>query len=452
MSKLASLWDGTIQPQIKTELPGPKTKALIEKDGRYLSPSYTRGYPLSIKSGYGAMVVDMDDNVFLDYCAGIAVCSTGHSHPEIVKTIREQSEKFLHMSGTDFYYTVMADLAEKLATTTPGSPDKKVFFGNSGTEANEAALKLARYHTGRKNFISFYRSFHGRTFGSMSVSASKAIQRKQFMPLVPGVFNAHYPYFYRDIFQSETPEACAQACLNYIEDYIFKMQTPPDEVAAFIVEPIQGEGGYVMPHSSFLLGLQQLARKHGILIIADEVQAGMGRTGQIWASQLYPGFEPDILTSAKGLASGMPLGACIARSEVMNWEPGCHATTFGGNPVSCAAALKTFELLETGLLDNVRVQGPYLKSRLQLLADRYDVIGEVRGEGLMLGIEIVTSKASRQKAPDLRNRIVDDCYYQGLLILGCGENSVRFSPPLIICEEQTDAAVAILERVLQKLS
>jgi 4-aminobutyrate aminotransferase len=452
MSKLASLWEGAIHPQIKTELPGPKTKALIEKDVRYLSPSYTRGYPLSIQYGYGAMVVDMDDNVFLDYCAGIAVCSTGHSHPEIVKTIREQSEKFLHMSGTDFYYTVMADLAEKLATTTPGSPDKKVFFGNSGTEANEAALKLARYHTGRKSFISFYRSFHGRTFGSMSVTASKSVQKSQFSPLVPGVYHAHYPYFYRDIFKSESPEACAQACLNYIEDYIFKMLVPAEEVAAFIVEPIQGEGGYVVPPASFMLGLQQLARKYGILIIADEVQAGMGRTGQLWASQLYPGFEPDIITSAKGLASGLPLGACIAKSQVMNWTPGTHATTFGGNPVSCAAALKTFELLEHGLLDNVRIQGSYLKARLQELAKRYDIIGDVRGEGLMLGLEIVESKASKVKAPDLRNDIVDACFYEGLLILGCGENSIRFSPPLIICEEQTDSAISIFERVLGKLT
>ena len=448
MNTMASVWEGAMQPQIRTELPGPKTKALIEKDHKYLSPSYTRGYPLSIQAGYGAMVVDMDDNVFLDYCAGIAVCSTGHSHPEIVKTIREQSEKFLHMSGTDFYYSVMADLAEKLATTTPGSPDKKVFFGNSGTEANEAALKLARYHTGRTSFISFFRSFHGRTFGSMSVTASKSVQKSRFAPLVPGVYNAHYPYFYRDIFKSATPEACAEACLNYIEDYIFKMLVPAEEVAAFIVEPIQGEGGYVVPPASFMLGLQKLARKYGILIIADEVQAGMGRTGQMWASQLYPGFEPDIITSAKGLASGMPLGACIAKSSVMNWEPGTHATTFGGNPVSCAAALKTFELLENGLLENTRLQGAYLKAKLQELMARHDVIGDVRGEGLMLGVEIVESKASKTKAPDLRNRIVDECYYEGLLILGCGENSIRFSPPLVINQEQTDSVVGILEKVL----
>lgn len=452
MSKPASLWEGTIRPQIKTELPGPKTQALIDKDQRFLSPSYTRGYPLSIKSGYGAMVVDMDDNVFLDYCAGIAVCSTGHSHPEVVKVIREQSEKFLHMSGTDFYYTVMADLAEKLATTTPGTPDKKVFFGNSGTEANEAALKLARYHTGRKNFISFYRSFHGRTMGSMSVTASKSIQKHRFTPLVPGVYNAHYPYFYRDIFQSETPDACAQACLQYIEDHIFKMLVPPEEIAAFIVEPIQGEGGYIVPPASFLLGLQKMARQYGILIIADEVQSGMGRTGRMWASQHFDGFEPDIMTSAKGLASGLPLGACIARSDIMNWPPGTHATTFGGNPVSCAAALKTFELLEGGLAENSRVQGEYLKRKLSDLMSRYDVLGDLRGEGLMLGIEIVESKANKKKAPELRNQLVDECFYEGLLILGCGENSIRFSPPLVICEEQTDAAMEIFERVLQRLA
>jgi 4-aminobutyrate aminotransferase len=450
MHKTASLWEGTIQPEIKTALPGPKTKALIEKDQRYLSPSYTRGYPLSIKKGYGAMVVDMDDNVFLDYCAGIAVCSTGHSHPEVVRVIREQSEQFLHMSGTDFYYTGMAELAEKLASSTPGSPDKKVFFGNSGTEANEAALKLARYKTRRPNFISFLRSFHGRTFGSMSVTASKSIQKSHFSPLLPGVFNAHYPYFYRDIFQSETPEACAQACLDYIEDTIFKMLTPPEDVAAFIVEPIQGEGGYIVPPPSFLLGLQKLARKYGILIIADEVQSGIGRTGKLWASELAPGFEPDIITSAKGLASGMPLGACIAKSEVMDWPPGTHATTFGGNPVSCAAALKTLELVENGLMQNAREQGAYLKAGLTRLMERYDVIGDLRGEGLMLGIEIVESKAGKQKAPDLRNKIVDACFYEGLLVLGCGENSIRFSPPLVICQEQTDAALKILDRVLSK--
>jgi 4-aminobutyrate aminotransferase len=437
------------RPQIKTALPGPKTRALIEKDQCYLSPSYTRGYPLAIESGEGAMVTDPDGNVFLDYCAGIAVCSTGHAHPAVVEAIREQSERFLHMSGTDFYYAAMADLAEKLAVTTPGTPDKKVFFGNSGAEANEAALKLARYHTGRPNIISFYGGFHGRTFGAMSISASKAVQHSRFAPLVPGCYHAHYPNPYRDIFNSDSPEECAAACLDYIRNTLFKMVVPPEEVAAIVVEPIQGEGGYIVPPSSFLPDLQALARRYGILVIADEVQSGMGRTGHLWASGLYPGFEPDIITSAKGLASGLPLGACIARADLMDWPPGTHATTFGGNPVSCAAALATFDLLENGLLDNVRRQGAYLKARLQALPERYDVVGDVRGEGLMLGVEIVTSQASREKAPDLRNRIVDECFQQGLLVLGCGENTIRLSPPLIICEEQTDYAVEILESALQ---
>lgn len=447
----ASVVDSGIFPNIvSSTLPGPKAKALIEKDKQYLSPSYTRGYPLSIDHGYGAMVVDVDGNRFLDFCAGIAVCTTGHSHPDVVAAIQQQAGKFLHMSGTDFYYSVMAELAEKLAKTTPGTPDKKVFFGNSGAEANEAALKLARHSTGRTHYISFYRAFHGRTFGAMSVSASKSIQKKLFSPVVPGVLNAHYPYPYRDMFKSSSPEECAQACLDYIENVLFKHSIPPNEVAAFIVEPIQGEGGYIVPPKSFLPGLQALAKRHGILIISDEVQAGMGRTGHLWASQLYPGYEPDIITSAKGLASGLPLGACVAKSDVMTWEPGTHATTFGGNPVSCVAALKTFELLENGLLENTQKQGAYLKQRLQELAVQFDTVGDVRGEGLMLGIELVKSKACKTKAPALRDRVINACFYEGLLLLGCGENSIRLSPPLIINQEQSDCAVSILKSVLEK--
>lgn len=442
--------DQFILPHIKTELPGPKTKALIERDQKFISPSYTRGYPLAIKEGRGAMVIDPDDNRFLDFCAGIAVCATGHSHPEVVRAITEQAGRFIHMSGTDFYYENMVALAEKLASSTPGSPDKKVFFGNSGAEAVEGALKLARYHTQRPNFISFFRSFHGRTLGAMSVTSSKAIQRKHFAPLIPGVFNAHYPFFYRDMFNSKTPEECAQNCLDYIDEYIFKRLTPPENVAAFIVEPLQGEGGYVVPPPNFLPGLQKMAREHGILIIADEVQSGMGRTGRYWASEMHPGFEPDIITSAKGLASGLPLGAIIARSDVMNWPPGTHATTFGGNPVACAAALKTFELLEGGLLKNAQTQGKYLKAGLEKLCKTHDIVGEIRGEGLMLGVEIVKSKAGKEKAADLRNAVVDECFYNGLAILGCGENSIRFSPPLIICQEQSDAALAIFDKALAK--
>ncbi len=436
-------------PEIRTPLPGPKTRALLEKDTRYTSPSYTRGYPLSIQYGRGAVVVDLDDNRFLDFCAGIAVCSTGHSHPEVVQAIKDQADKFLHMSGTDFYYQVMADLAEKLAQCTPGTPDKKVFFSNSGTEAIEAAMKLARAHTRRKHFISFMGGFHGRTYGSMSLSASKIVHKSQFMPLVPGVHHAHYPNFYRDVFNSESPEACARACLDYIRDYLFKMVVPPDEVAAFVVEPIQGEGGYVVPPQGFLSDLQALAREHGILIIADEVQSGMGRTGKMWASQHTPGFEPDIIASAKGLASGMPLGATIARAELMDWPSGSHATTFGGNPVSCAAALKTIELLENGLIDNARLQGRFLRTQLLELLGPWDVVGDVRGEGLMLAIEIVESRQSKKPHPQLRDQIVDACFYEGLLVLGCGQTSIRFCPPLVIDEEQSMRAMQILRGVLK---
>lgn len=436
-------------PEIKTELPGPKTKALIERDERYISPSYTRGYPLSIESGDGAMVTDVDGNRFLDFCAGIAVCSTGHSHPEVVKVIQEQASKFLHMSGTDFYYSVMVDLAEKLAHYPPGNGEKRVFFGNSGTEAVEGAIKLARYHTNREKLISFFGSFHGRTFGSMSLGASKSLQKKRFSPLVPGVFHTHYPYFYRDIFGSATPEECAENCLNYIKNYIFKMVSQPDEIAAFIVEPIQGEGGYVVPPAHFLGELQKLAHQHGILVIADEVQAGIGRTGKMWASEHYANFDPDIICSAKGLASGLPLGAVVAKKHVMNWEPGVHASTFGGNPVSCAAALKTLELVEGGLQQNAQAMGDYLVQKLKGLEAKYDVIGDVRGKGLMIGVEMVQSKASKEKFGDLRDRIVDDCFYQGLLILGCGENSIRFSPPLVINREQVDVALDIFERAIQ---
>ncbi|MBX2861427.1 MAG: acetyl ornithine aminotransferase family protein [Vampirovibrio sp.] len=439
-------------PEIKTELPGPKVKALIEKDDKYISPSYTRGYPLAIADGKGAMVTDPDGNRFLDFCAGIAVCSTGHSHPEVVKAIQDQSARFLHMSGTDFYYDVMADLAEKLAHTAPGGPDKKVFFTNSGTESLEGALKLARYNTGRQNIISFFRSFHGRTYGSMSICASKAVHRKRFAPLVPGTFQAHYPYHYRDIFNSDSEQACVDSCLAYFKDYIFKMLTPADEVAAIVVEPIQGEGGYVMPPADFLPRLQAMAHEHGILIIADEVQSGVGRTGKFWASQLYDGFEPDIITSAKGLASGMPLGAIIAKSSVMNWVPGTHATTFGGNPVSCAAALKTVELVQNGLMQNATDVGGYLKTKLEALQGQVDIIGQVRGAGLMLGIEIVESKANPKKAAELRDKIVDACFYNGLLILGCGENSIRFSPPLTINNDQVDIAVDILAKSIGQVT
>ena len=443
----------TFEPDIKTSLPGPNTQALMSRDAQYISTSYTRGYPLSIASGDGPMVTDVDGNRFLDFCSGIAVCASGHSHQSVVQAIKDQADKFLHMSGTDFYYSNMVDLAERLAKSAPGSSQKRVFFTNSGAESNECAIKLARYHTKRQYVITFYRSFHGRTYGALSIGASKAIQRKHFGPLLPGVLYAHYPYFYRDMFNSPNEEACAENCLDYINDYLFKMIVPPDEVAAIIVEPIQGEGGYVPAPASFLLGLQSMARQHGIMVIADEVQSGMGRTGKMWASQLTPGFEPDIICSAKGIASGLPLGAVIARDDVMQWEPGTHASTFGGNPVACAAALKTIDLLEgdngqPGLLANTETIGSYMKQKLIEMAKRHDCMGDVRGHGLMLGIEIVNDKASKTKAPALRDKIVDDCFYQGLIILGCGENSIRFCPPLVITQDHADEALRIFESVL----
>lgn len=437
-------------PEIKTPLPGPKTQALMEKDHRVTSPSYTRGYPLSIARGQGAIVEDLDGNRFLDFCAGIAVCSTGHSHPEVVAAIQQQAGQFLHMSGTDFYYEAMAELAEKLALTatpTAQAGSHKVYFGNSGTEAIEAALKLARYYTKRPAIIGFYRSFHGRTFGSMSVTASKTVQKQGFGPLLPGVFHAHYPYFYRDLFNSKTPEACAQASLDYIENVLFKTVVPPTEVAAFLVEPIQGEGGYIVPPDNFLPGLQALAQKYGILIISDEVQAGVGRTGKLWAAEHYPGYEPDIIACAKGLASGLPLGATIARAEVMNWPPGAHASTFGGNPLACVAALKTLELVETQYQANAATEGAFLLQGLEHLQKQYPQIGQVRGKGLMIGIEIV--KDGYKKDPHLRNALVDKAFEYGLLLLGCGENTIRLSPPLVISRRQSQAALELLEQTLK---
>ena len=436
-------------PHLITPLPGPNTAELIRQDHRYLSTSYTRGYPLSIAKGEGAMVTDLDGNRFLDFCAGIAVCSTGHSHPAVVQAIKDQADNFLHMSGTDFYYEGMVTLAKKLDALSPGLCAKRVYLANSGTEAVEATLKLARFHTGRPNIISFFRSFHGRTFGSMSVTASKAIQKARFGPLLPGVFHAHYPYPYRDVFNSGSEEACVDNCLNYIRNLLFKTVVPPNEVAAFLVEPIQGEGGYLRPPASFLLGLQALAKEHGILIISDEVQAGVGRTGQFWGCQLVEGYEPHIIASAKGLASGLPLGAVIAGDCIMKWPPGAHASTFGGNPVACAAAIATLELVEGQYMANARTQGERLMTGLRHLQHGYPQLGDVRGAGLMVGVELVSDATTKAKAPKLANDIVNACFERGLLLLTCGENSIRFSPPLVITAEQTDCALTIFEDALK---
>ncbi|HEX6897418.1 MAG TPA: acetyl ornithine aminotransferase family protein [Bryobacteraceae bacterium] len=434
-------------PHILTELPGPRARAVIERDQAVISPSYTRCYPLVAARGEGAMIEDVDGNRFLDFNAGIAVASTGHCHPEVAKAIQEQSARLIHMSGTDFYYENMVELAEKLAAIAPGGVPRRVYFGNSGTEAIEAAMKLARYHTGREKFIAFRGAFHGRTLGALSLTASKAVQRRGFGPLVPGVFHAEFPDAYHSP-AGMSPEDYAMACVHAIERDLFRTVVPPDEVAAIVVEPVQGEGGYLIPPRNFLGELALLAQKHAILLILDEVQSGMGRTGKMWAAEHF-GVTPDIFTSAKGIASGLPLSATIARAEIMNWPAGAHASTFGGNPVAVAASLATIRLLQQDLIGNAARLGSYILDRMREWPRRFPHVGDVRGLGLMIGIEIVHDQQSKERAPELRDRVTTMAFERGLLVLGAGRNSLRLSPPLIITRDQADFAVDTLEECLK---
>jgi 4-aminobutyrate aminotransferase len=429
-------------PWIRGELPGPKARALIASDEQYTSPSYTRVYPLAVERGYGAVIEDVDGNRFLDFTAGIAVCSTGHCHPRVVAAIREQAGKLLHMSGTDFYYAPQGDLARKLAELAPGEGDKRVFFTNSGAESVEAAFKLARYHTGRQHMIAFFGAFHGRTMGALSLTGSKVVQRRGFAPLIPLVSHVDYANPYR------SAANCWLESLGQLED-LFKRTVAPQEVAGIIVEPIQGEGGYIVPPPEFHRELRRLCDQHGILYIADEVQSGMGRTGKMFALEHF-GVVPDVVCLAKGIASGMPLGAIIAKTKIMDWGPGSHASTFGGNPVSCVAALETIRLLEEGLMENARIVGQHLKQRLVELAGRHRLIGDVRGLGLMIGMELVRDRTTKEQASTERDEIVQLCFRRGLLMLGCGVNTLRFCPPLVITKEQADTAVTILDEVLGK--
>jgi 4-aminobutyrate aminotransferase len=433
-------------PKLVTDLPGPKAKQIVERDAKFMSPSFTRDYPLVAKSGRGAMVEDVDGNRFLDFAAGIAVCSTGHCHPKVVAAIQKQAAELIHMSGTDFYYENLPLLAERLGKTVPGAEDKKVFFTNSGTEAIEGAMKLARYATKRDKMIAFYGCFHGRTMGSLSLTASKATQRNGFGALLGGVEHIPYPYAYRCAL-GHGPETCGAEILETLENQVFKRLFDPTEVAGIIIEPIQGEGGYVPASKFFLQELQRICRQHGIMLITDEVQSGMGRTGKWWAFE-HAGIEPDIITSAKGIASGMPLGAIIARSSVMDWKPGSHGTTFGGNPVCLAASLATMDLLEGGLIENARKMGEYIFARTAGWTDKFKIVGDVRGKGLMVGIELVRDQRTKERAPDLRNAVVEHAFQRGLLVLGAGENTLRLSPPLLIDEEQADFAVRTLEECI----
>ncbi len=435
-------------PNLVTPLPGPKAKEIIARDQAVISPSYTRCYPLVMKRGEGAIVEDVDGNHFLDFAAGIAVVASGHSHPRVVDAIQKQAAEFLHMSGTDFYYEGMVRLAEKLAALTPGDVPRRVYFGNSGTEAIEAAIKMARYHSGRDKFIAFFGGFHGRTMGALSLTASKVTQRRGFGPMLP-VQHIPYAYCYRCPYGKE-PSTCDVECVKVLEDRLFKTILPAEEVAAIFVEPVQGEGGYLVPPKKFHEELRRIADKYGILLVHDEVQSGMGRTGRMFASEHF-GVTPDIVTLAKGIASGMPLAATIARAEVMNWPPGAHASTFGGNPVSIAAALTTIELLEESLIANAARMGDHMMNRMRDWPRRFRYVGDVRGLGLMIGVEMVYDQQTKERAPELRDRLEMLAFESGLLILGCGPNSIRLCPPLVITRDQADHAIDTLEQCLQAL-
>jgi 4-aminobutyrate aminotransferase len=438
------------RPEIKTELPGPKGRAIVEADAQFVNPAYPRpDFKLVAARGEGVWVTDVDGNILLDCNAGVAVCSTGHCHPEVVQAIQDQAAQLIHMCGTDYYYSLMPDLAKKIGELVPINGPTRTHFANSGTEAVECALKIAMHATGREKFISFFGSFHGRTLGSLSLTSSKAAQRLGFKRQALDVIHMPYPNEYRNPF---TAEMCgrggaAEGALNWIEDLLFKTTTPAEEVAAIVVEPIQGEGGYVPAPEGFLKGLRRICDEHGILLVVDEVQSGMGRTGKMFATQHY-GVEADIVCIAKGIASGLPLGLCVARADLMDWKKGAHASTFGGNPVCIAAALKTIELLERELVSNAAEVGNYLKSGLQKLMARHECIGDVRGRGLMLAVEFVKDKTSRQPDADLRDRVEMASFQRGLILLGCGANSIRWSPPLILTKENVDVALEIFDEAI----
>jgi 4-aminobutyrate aminotransferase len=436
------LFENEVVPRIQTALPGPKAQALLERDARYVSPSYTRIYPLVVERGSGAVIQDVDGNLFLDFTAGIAVCSTGHCHPHVTAAITDQAHKLLHMSGTDFYYQPQIDLAQRLAESGPGTSPKRVFFTNSGAEALEAALKLARWHTGRSRAIAFFGAFHGRTYGAMSLSGSKLVHRRGFAPLVPDIHHVPYP---RGCHGCDAEQAGCE-CVRQIEETVLRRIAPPDEVAAVFVEPIQGEGGYYVPPAGFLPALRSLCDRHGFLLVADEVQTGMGRTGRLYGVEHWD-VEPDIICLAKGIASGMPLGAIVSREEVMDWPPGSHASTFGGNPVSCRAALATLDLLEGGYIANAAQRGEQLKEGLLGLQRRHPEIREVRGLGLMVAMDLVDGRDGKPTSA-MRDEVVQSAFRHGLLLLGCGESAVRFCPPLCITAEQVETAVRIVDTVL----
>jgi 4-aminobutyrate aminotransferase len=436
----------TAGPKLKTALPGPNAKRIVAGDDKFISPSYTRSYPLVAKRGRGIVIEDVDGNEFYDFSAGIAVTSTGHCHPEVVAAIQKQAAELIHMSGTDFYYESMVTLAERLSKIAPMPGPHKIYYGNSGTEAIECALKLARYHTKRQQVIAFFGAFHGRTMGALSLTASKPQQKRRFSPMVPGVTHVRYPDVYRGCSGGpQDAEEFALGCARYIEEKLFKTILAPEEVAAIFVEPIQGEGGYVIAPTIFMKELRRICDKHDILLVVDEVQSGIGRTGK-WFAIEHTGVHPDIVCMAKGVASGMPLGVTMSRAEIMDWIPGSHASTFGGNPVCIAAALATLDVIEKeGLLKNSQEVGDYMRKRMADWPKKHKIVGDVRGRGLMIGVEIVKDQKTREYGAEERDRIVELAFERGVLFLGCGPSTVRIAPALIVNKEEADVAIEALE-------
>jgi len=427
-------------------LPGPKAKAIIERDQMVISPSYPRGYPFVMDHGKGVDVWDVDGNHFLDFAAGIAVVATGHSHPQVVRAIQEQAEKFIHISA-DFYHTKWVELGEQLDLIAPFKEDAISFMTNSGTESVEAAIKLARYHTGASQFIGFLGAFHGRTLGSLSFTASKTVYHEGFYPLLPGVVHVPFPDSYRPILDSLPGEDYGDTIVRYIEDQVLGKLLPPEDVAGILVETIQGEGGYIVPAPGFFPALRKLCDRHRIILIVDEVQSGMGRTGKWWGIE-HMGAEPDIVCVGKGIASGVPLGAIIARKSVVTWPPGSHGNTYGGNPISCAAALATIDLIQNGYMQNAARVGEDTLDALQEIKVRHPSIGDVRGIGLMIGVEFVKERNTKEPDHELRDRIVELAFERGLLTLGCGKSTIRIAPPLSITDSEMEAGLEILEEAI----
>jgi 4-aminobutyrate aminotransferase len=437
-------------PKILVPPPGPKARAIVERDEAWTSTCYIKEYPLVVSRGQGVMVEDVDGNRYLDFMAGIAVSSTGYGHPKVVAAVKDAADRFLHICGSDFYYEGMAALCERLARLAPGTSKKRVFLTNSGTEATEGAIKLARYATRRTAIIAFRGAFHGRTTGAVSLTSSKARQHAGFGPLLPDVHHIPFAYRYRCQWCADKP-ACTRGCLDVLEQDLFARHLDPHDVAAIFVEPIQGEGGYIVPPAGWLRDLRAICDKYGILLVADEVQSGVGRTGKMWACD-HEGVEPDILLTAKGLGSGMPIGAMIAKESVTKWESGSHGSTFGGNPVCCAAALATLDLVENGLMANAVVMGERLMAGVRKLAEKHCCIGDVRGVGLMVGVEFVKDRATREPAPEIVEQLVQGAFTRGLLLLGAGKSTLRLAPPLIVGAEDIDTALAMIDARLSEIA